>query len=184
MMLIIPQLTFGQFRKKSAYNLISKEEYNKRLLKKKEVVLNKYIVVPSFLKNADDKFTSSNNTDTIVMSAATSLKHGRVRFVRKYLENNNKDTGIFALVYGLYLINKGKYAEALIHLNNCNTTSYKSLVLLLSADCRYECLSDKSQYEEIIPFYQQALDASTDLQFRDIVLNRFRFVRYNPVFQE
>jgi tetratricopeptide (TPR) repeat protein len=183
-MLILPQFAYSQFRKKTNYDIISKEEYNKRLMKRKEVVLNKYIVIPAFPRKAEEVLLNTKNEDSILTASASLIKHGRSRELYSYLQKTKVDTGVYALVYGLYYMNKGKYANALTWFDKYKSGKYKSLVMLLIADCKYECLEDKKKYDDIMPYYQQALDFTSDSLYQDIIKNRFRFVRYNSVYDK
>lgn len=157
--------------------IISQKDYDIRISKGKDVVLKRYIVVPNMDKNY--KSISDTDSDFLILSKFSyMLKKNKSSNLEYYINICDAHKQINLLVNGLYYLSEKKYSKAIEFLNQYESSEYEFLKYLLIADCKYELLTIKRDYKNIIKDYQIALDIANDDKTKALVNNRIKFIKY------
>ena len=175
--ILISSQTFSRVGSNSNFSIISQIEYNDRILKGKDVILKRYIVIPSIDKNFKDIFVTKNEK-ALLAKFSFMLNKNKNSFIEMYIRNCDSSLDINNLIKGLYYISKNKYSQAIVHLEKHNNEEYSFLKQLLIADCKYELLQDKNNYKSIIGLYQVAMDNTGNEQTKSIINNRIKYIKY------
>ncbi|MDO9614951.1 MAG: hypothetical protein Q7J86_10580 [Bacteroidota bacterium] len=98
--------------------------------------------------------------------------------MEKYILSCDNSSDIYHLINGLYYFSKNQYSKAIDHLEKFENEEYAFLKLLLIADCKYELLRDKKNYQLIIGEYQLAMDHTENEQNKSMINNRIKYIKY------
>ena len=168
---------YSMICKNMDYWISSEEDYNYKVSIGRDVVLKRFIVVPSFDKNYKGILTSQNDSE-VLARFAFMLKKNKSKLVEEYINKCDTRLEINSLIKGLYYFSQNQYQMAISNLEHYKSIQYGFLKLLLIADCKYELLANKNDYINILSAYQTAFDF-TDLQFeKTIVSNRMKYIKY------
>lgn len=159
------------------YWIISQKDYNERISKGKDVLLRKYIVIPSLDKQYKDIFETKDEK-ALLAKFSFMLDRDKVSWIDKYVNNCDNTLDINNLIKGLYYFSEKRYNQAIALLEKLENKEYRFLQLLMIADCRYEMLRDKQSYKTIIGSYQVALDCTNNEQDKAIIKNRIKYIKY------
>lgn len=176
-LILISANSFAKIGNNTDYWIVSQGDYNERISKGKDVLLRRYIIVPSIDKNYKDIFTTRDE-EALLAKFSFMLYKNKVTWIDKYIKNCDNSLDINNLINGLYYFSKNQYSQAITHLEKLENSEYRFLQLLIIADCRYEMLQDKRNYKTIIEAYQVALDCTDNEQNRAIINNRIKFIKY------
>ncbi|MEZ5105010.1 MAG: hypothetical protein R2757_10980 [Draconibacterium sp.] len=168
---------FSKIGTNKDYNIISQNDYNSNLIKGKDVILKRYIVVPDLNKNYKEIF-NENNPDEILSMFSFMLNKNKSREISQYILSCDKSKDIGLLISGLYHFSNKEYSRSVIYLEKVQDAKFAFLRSLLVADCNYEMLVDKKNYNSILQFYQISLDLARTEQQKSIIKNRIRFIKY------
>lgn len=159
------------------YTIISQTDYEKRISKYKDVVLQRYIVVPDFDKNYKEIFDTKDE-EALLSRFSYMLRKNKSRFIDRYIANCDDSKEINYLIKGLYFFSKGDYLQAMGCLEHIRAKDHEFLKYLLIADCKFELLINKSNFKSVIQAYQTALDIADNEQDKSIVNNRIKYIKY------
>jgi tetratricopeptide (TPR) repeat protein len=176
-LVLISANSFAMIGDNNDYWIISQNDYNKRISKGKDVLLRRYIIVPSIDKKYKDIF-EIRDEKALLAKFSFALSKNKVSCIDKYIKNCDYSLGINHLIKGLYYFSKKQYNEAIAHLEKIENSEYRFIQLLMIADCRYEMLRDKKNYKTIIGAYQIALDCTDNDQNKAIINNRIKYIKY------
>ncbi len=159
------------------YTIISQNDYDANLAKGKDVILKRYIVVPDFNKNYKE-IINVNDPDEILSMFSFMLSRGKSKEISQYILSCNKSNDIELLIHGLFCFSNNQYYQSIKYLEKIENMQFAFLRSLLIADCRYETLVDKKNYNSILQFYQISLDLARTEQQKLIIKNRIKFIKY------
>lgn len=176
-LVLISAQSYARIGDNGSYRIITQKEYNDKISKRKDAILKRYVVVPSF----DKKYRGileTNDGEAILAKFSFMLYKNKVAWIKKYVRNCDNSLDINHLIKGLYYFSKKQYDQAIVHLEKYENTGFRFLQLLLIADCKFEMLQDKKNYKTIIGAYQSAYDCSDDEQNKTIINNRIKYIKY------
>lgn len=176
-LVLISAKSFAMIRDNKDYWIISQKDYNERISKGKDVLLRKYIVIPSLDKQYKDIFETKDEK-ALLAKFSFMLDRDKVSWIDKYVNNCDNSLDINNLIKGLYYFSEKRYNQAIALLEKLENKEYRFLQLLMIADCRYEMLRDKQSYKTIIGSYQVALDCTNNEQDKAIIKNRIKYIKY------
>ena len=177
LLVLISSDTFAKIGDNYSYWIISQNGYNERIFKGEDVLLRRYIVVPSIDKKYKD-IIETRDEKALLAKFSFMLYKNKASWIDKYMKSCNHSLDITNLIKGLYCFSKGQYHQAIAYLDELKNEEYKFLQLLMIADCRYEMLPNKKDYKSIIGAYQSALDCTDNEQNKSIVKNRIKYIKY------
>ena len=177
LLILISSQVFARVGSNADFWILSQNEYRYRVLKGKDVLLRRYIVIPGFDKNYKDIFETTDE-NALLAKFSFMLKKNKSPLIEKYIKNCDNSLDINNLITGLYYFSKHQYSQAIDHLEMPGNEEYKFLKLLLIADCKYELLHDKKNYKSIIGAYQNAMDNTDNEQNKSILNNRIKYIKY------
>ncbi len=157
------------------YEIVSMNDYYSATKQKK------YIVVPCDVKS-DDLTGHEKNSDYIISWAFYLCEIERNRKLLQYIQEltnskNDKDS-IADLLTSIYYFAKDNYNAAILSFNKYNGCKFKFLKFLLIADSKYELLDDKFNWPDILPDYQTAYDYAQRNEYKKLIKERIKCVRY------
>jgi tetratricopeptide (TPR) repeat protein len=176
-LVLISANSFAKIGDNNDYWIISQNDYNERISKGKDVLLRRYIIVPSIDKKYKDLF-ETRDEKALLAKFSFMLNRNKASWIDKYIKNCDNSLDINNLIKGLYYFSKKRYNQAIAHLENIENSEYRFLQLLMIADCKYEMLQDKKNYKTIIGAYQVALDCTDNEQNKAIINNRIKYIKY------
>lgn len=159
------------------YFLISESKYSQRLNKEKDVLFKRYIIVPDEVKDKNLLF-ETGNPDSLFMGAVSLLMNGKSSKVQGYLKTCNMEVPVNHLIAGLFHVLKSDFQQADRELGLYQGTAFVFTKNLLRADCRAELLQGGKDLKPIIQEYQAALDCTENENYRDLIRNRIKYLRY------
>lgn len=181
LLLVVFILNFTQVYAKIGANnnfwIIAQDDYDRKVVNGEDVIMRRYIVVPSINKDYKNAIQSADE-QFILAAFSYLLQTNRANWITTYIQNCNDTLSIYPLMKGLYYLSGKQYAEAISALEKVENREYTFLKLVLIADCRYELLSDQHNYKAVIGAYQQASDSTQDELCKSIVANRIKFIKY------
>lgn len=169
--------TFASIGLNNKFWIISQNDFNSRISNGQDIVLRRYIVVPSIDKKYKDIFNTQDEK-VILAKFSFMLKKNKSTWIEKYINNCNNSLDINNLIKGMYYFSKNQYTQAIVHLEKLDNDEYKFLKLLLIADCKYEALQDKKKFKSIIEHYQIAMDCTNNDQNKSIINKRIKYIKY------
>ncbi|MFQ3579046.1 MAG: hypothetical protein SNJ71_02765 [Bacteroidales bacterium] len=170
--------SFARIGDNNNYWIISQNDYNDRISKNKDVLLRRYIIVPSIDKKFKD-ILETKDEKTLLAKFSFMLNKNKVSWIDKYINNCDNSLDINNLIKGLYYFSKKQYNQAIVHLEKLENKEYRFLQLLIIADCKYEMLQDKKNYKTIIGAYQVALDCTDNEKNKTIINHRIKYITYH-----
>jgi tetratricopeptide (TPR) repeat protein len=176
-LVLLSTQSFAKIGDNSHFRIISQNELDERIAMRKDVLMWRYIVVPSIDRYYKD-ISETKDEEAILAKFSFMLKNNYFTRIEKYMNNCDDSTDISHLIKGLYYFSKMQYNQAIIHLEKFENKAYRFLKLLLIADCQYELLQDKKNYKSVIGAYQLALDCTDKEHYKTIINNRIRFIKY------
>lgn len=168
---------FAKIGENNNFWIIAQDDYDRRVVNGQDVILRRYIVVPSINKDYKDAIQSADE-QFILASFSYLLKTNRTNWINTYMQTCNEKLSIYPLMRGLYHLSLKQYSEAISTLEKVENSEYTFLKLLLIADCRYELSGDHHNYKAVIGAYQLASDSTQDELCKSIVANRIKFIKY------
>lgn len=159
------------------YFLISESKYSQRLNKDKDVLFKRYIIIPDEVKDKNLLF-KTGNPDSLLMGAVSLLMKGKSSKVEGYLKTCNMDVPVNHLIAGLFDVLKGDFQQADLELALYQGIAFVFIKNLLRADCRAELLRGGKDLKPIIQEYQAAIDCTENENYRDLIRNRIKYLRY------
>lgn len=177
LLVLISAQTFARVGTNSDYWILSQNEYNARVSKGKDVTLRRYIVIPDLDKKYKD-ILETTDEKALLAKFSFMLKRNKSALIEKYILSGDNSLDIHHLINGLYYISKNQYSRAIDHLEKFWNEEYAFLKSLLIADCKYELLRDKKNYQLIIDEYQIAMDNADNEQKKSIINNRIKYIKY------
>lgn len=177
LLILFSSQIFARVGNNADFWILSQNEYSNRILKGKDVILRRYIVIPGFDKNYKDIFETTDN-EALLAKFSFMLKKNKSSLIEKYIINCDNSLDINNLIKGLYYFSKKQYSRAIVYLEMPGNEDYKFFKLLLIADCKYEMLQDKKNYKSIIGVYQIAMDNTDNEQNKSIINNRIKYIKY------
>lgn len=168
---------FAKVGTNSEYWILSQNEYNARVSKGKDVTLRRYIVIPDLDKKYKD-ILETTDKKSLLAKFSFMLKRNKSALIEKYILSCDNSSDIHHLINGLYCFSKNQYSRAIEHLEKFESEEYTFLKSLLIADCKYELLRDKKNYQLIIGEYQTAMDNADNEQKKSIINNRIKYIKY------
>lgn len=177
LLILISSHIFAGIGNNTDFWIVSQNEYSNRILKGKDVILRRYIVIPGFDKNYKDIFETTDE-NALLAKFSFMLKKNKSSLIEKYIKNCDNSSDINSLIKGLYYFSQNQYSQAIVYLEMPGNEEYKFLKLLLIADCKYELLHDKKNYKSIIGAYQNAMDNTDNDQNKSIINNRIKYIKY------
>lgn len=175
--LILSALVYAGIGNNNLYRIISRDDFNQKIIERKDVLSKRYLVFPSLDKNYRDVLTTGDESDQLAKFAYI-FKIIRSEYVLEYINRLNPESPIFNLIKGLYFFSDSKYDNAIQSLKEYHGKEFEFLKLLLIADCWYEILPDKKDHQVAIKAYQQALDCTNDGVYKTLIQNRIKFLKY------
>jgi len=175
-LLFISTQLFARIGDNNDFCIISQNEYNTLVSEGKDLVSERYIVVPAI----DENFKDIHETrDEISKLAKFSflLSKNKYELVDDILKNCNDTCNFTNLLKGFYYFSVNQYFQSISYLEKVENNDYKFLKLLLIADCKYEILQDKRRYNMVVAAYQQALDNTDNEQNKTIITNRIKYIK-------
>lgn len=169
--------TFANIGLNDKFWIISQNDFNSRISKGQDIVLRRYVVVPSIDKKYKDIFDTKDEKAILAMFSFM-LKKNKSTWIEKYIKNCDNLLDINNLIKGLYYFSKNQYSQAIVHLEKLDNDEYTFLKLLLIADCKYESLQDKKNFKAIIEHYQIAMDCTNNDQNKSIINKRIKYIKY------
>lgn len=169
---------FAKIGTNTDFWILSENEYNDRLLKGKDVVLRRYVVVPGIDKTYKDIFETTDE-QALLAKFSFMIKKNKASLVEKYIQNCDHSLDINNLIKGLHFFSTNDYSQAIDHLEKFENEEYLFLKQLLIADCQYELLHNKKNYKSIMGAYQMAMDSTNYEQNKSIVSNRIKYIKYH-----
>ena len=106
------------------------------------------------------------------------LKKNKYQHIQAYVSNCADDKEINLLILGLFYFSKKQYSKAIELLNEYKLAEYSFLKYQLIADWKYEFLSNKREYENVINDYQVALDIAKNEISKAVINNRIKHIKY------
>lgn len=177
LLILISANSFAGIGDNNGFWIISQIDYETRISKGKDVILRRYIIVPSIDKKYKDIFETKDEK-ALLAKFSFILHRNKVSWIDKYIKNCDNSLDINNLIKGLYYFSKKQYNQAIAHLEKLENKEFKFLQLLMIADCKYELLQDKRNFKTIIGAYQSALDNTDNEQNKSIINNRIKFIKY------
>ena len=177
LLILISVQAFAKIGINPDFWIISQQDYNNRVSKGRDVVLKRYIIVPDFDKKYKDVFVTKDE-DAILSMFSYMLYKGKNSMVEKYIANYDPCLKINTLIVAMYHFSKKQYSQSLAYLATFDDKKYNFLKLLLIADCNYELLYSENNKNPVVKLYQNALDMAETEQFRALVNNRIKFIKY------
>jgi len=159
------------------YFLISESKYSQRLNKDKDVLFKRYIIVPDEVKDKNLLF-KTGNPDSLFMGAVSLLMNGKSSTVQGYLKTCNMEVPVNHLIAGLFHVLKGNFQQADQNLALYQGIAFLFIKNLLRADCSAELLQGEKDLKTIVQEYQAALDCTENENYRDLIRNRIKYLRY------
>lgn len=159
------------------YFLISESKYSQRLNKEKDVLFKRYIIVPDEVQDKNLLFRTGN-PDSLFLGAVSLLMNGKSSKVQVYLKTCNMEVPVNHLIAGLFHVLKGDFQQADQDLALYQGVAFVFIKNLLRADCRAELLQGGKDLKPIIQEYQVALDCTENENYRDLIRNRIKYLRY------
>lgn len=159
------------------YKIISQQKYDESLRKGKNVISQKFIVVPELEKDYKMIYNTTDQEELLSIFSFM-LKRGKIYKMQDYLLQCDKSLEVNELLNGLFHFYRNDFSEALSYLENYNNVNHYFLRYLLIADCKYELLSDKKNYKSVLNAYQLAHDVTSNKQNQAIVNNRIKLIKY------
>lgn len=178
LLVLISAQTFARVGTNSDYWILSQNEYNARVSKGKDVTLRRYIVIPDHDKKYKD-ILETTDEKSLLAKFSFMLKRNKSALIEKYILSCDNLSDIHHLINGLYCISKKQYSRTIDHLEKFENEEYAFLKSLLIADCKYELLRDKKNYQLIIGEYQTAMDNADNEQKKSIINNRIKYIKYH-----
>lgn len=176
-LVLISTNSFAKIGDNRNFWIISQNDYNDRISKGKDVLLRRYLIVPSIDKKYKD-ILETKEENALLAKFSFILKKNKVSWIDKYINNCDNSLDINNLLIGLYYFSKKQYNQAIVHLEKIENKENRFLQLLIKADCKYEMLQDKKKYKTIIGAYQDALDCTDNEQNKAIINNRIKYIKY------
>lgn len=176
-MLLITVSSFAGIGINNSYSIISQNEYNKILSKRKPVIYNRYLVIPDYCNNYKE-IQKIKDQDTLLFTFSYMLKKNKSSYIEKYISQCDTATDINLLLCGLYYFSKMDYFKSLSYIEKFENKKYEFLKYLIIADCKYELHDNKKNYSSIISAYQVAFDITGLEQNKTIVKNRIKYIKY------
>lgn len=176
-LVLISVNSFARIGDNSNYWIISQNDYNDRISKGKDVLLRRYIIVPTIDKKFKD-ILENKDEKALLAKFSFMLNKNKVSWIDKYINNCDNSLDINNLIKGLYYFSKKQYNQAIVHLEKLENKEYSFLQLLIIADCKYEMLQNKKNYKTVIGAYQIALDCTDNEQNKIIINNRIKYIKY------
>jgi len=177
LLILISTNSFARIGNNYDFWIISQNDYNDIISKGKEVVLRRYIIIPSIDKNYKDIFESKDEK-ALLAKFSFILNKDKVSWIDRYIKNCDNSLDINHLINGLYDFSNNRYSQAIFHLEKLENKEYRFLQLLMIADCQFELLPDKKNYKSIIGSYQAAMDCTDNEQYKTITNNRIKYIKY------
>ena len=177
LLVLISAQAFARVGTNTDYWILSQNEYNARVSKGKDVTLRRYIVIPDLDKKYKD-ILETTDEKSLLAKFSFMLKRNKSTLIEKYILSCDNSSDIHHLINGLYCISKNQYSKAIDHLEKFENDEYTFLKSLLIADCKYELLRDKKNYQLIIAEYQTAMDNADNEQKKSIINNRIKYIKY------
>lgn len=178
LLVLISVQTFAGVGTNTDYWILSQNEYDARISKRKDVTLRRYIVIPYLEKKYKD-ILETTDEKALLAKFSFMLKRNKNALIEKYILSGDNSSDIHHLINGLYCISKNQYSRAIDHLEKFENEEYAFLKSLLIADCRYELLPDKKNYQLIFGEYQTAMDNADNEQKKLIINNRIKYIKYH-----
>ncbi|NLK91893.1 MAG: hypothetical protein GX273_01980 [Bacteroidales bacterium] len=176
-LVLISTNSFARIGDNNGYWIISQKDYNDRISKGKDVLLRRYFIVPSIDKEFKD-ILETKDEKALLAKFSFMLNKNKASWIDKYINNCDNSLDINNLIKGLYYFSKKQYNQAIVHVEKVENKKYRFLQLLITADCNYEMLEDKKNYKTIIGAYQVALDCTDNKQYKTIINNRIKYIKY------
>jgi len=161
----------------SNFWLLSQTEYNLKIDKGQNVVLNRCIVVPDLDSTINDIFITTDE-ESLLAKFSFMLKKNKSSLIEEYLSDCTNKLEINKLIKALYYLSQNNYETAISYLEKFEMEDFRFLKFLLIADCYYELLPDKRNYKTIMDYYQKAMDSTEDEQNKSMIDNRIKFIKY------
>jgi hypothetical protein len=177
LLILISTNLFARIGDNNDYWIISQADYDARISKGKDVILRRYIIVPSIDKKYKNICETSDEKH-LLAKFSFMLYINKVSWMDRYINNCDNTLDINNLIKGLYYFSKKQYSQAIANLERLENTEYKFLQLLMIADCKYEMLQDKKNVKTIIGAYQIAMDCAYNEQNKSIINNRIKYIKY------
>jgi len=174
---LISLQTFANIGINPDFWIISQKVYNNRVSKGKDVILYRYIIVADFDKNYKNIFNTKDE-DALLSMFSYMLYKNKTSLIEKYIANYDPSLKINTLISAMYYFSKKEYSKSIAYLLTFENKKYSFLKQLLLADCNYELLSDKNNFNSVIKLYQDALDTAETEQYKALVNNRIKFIKY------
>ncbi len=174
---LISANSFARIGDNNNYWIISQNDYYNRISKGKDVLLKRYIIVPTIDKKFKD-ILETKDEKALLAKFSFMLNKNKASWIDKYIKGCDNSLDINNLIKGLYYFSKEQYDQAIASLEKLENKEYRFLQLLIIADCKYELLQDKKNYKTIIGVYQVALDYTDNEQNKSIIKNRIKYIKY------
>jgi hypothetical protein len=168
---------FANIGDNPGYQFISQKDYDYRFSDNENTAIWRFIIVPDFNKKYK-QIKSTNDPATILAMFSFMLKKNKEERMKEYIFNCDTSLNINYLIKGLFYFSQQNYSQSINYLKQFNGDEYIFLKNLLIADCKYELLTDKGNYQFAIEIYQVVLDGTDNQQNKRIVNNRIRYIRY------
>ncbi|MGE0076345.1 MAG: hypothetical protein AB7S48_00645 [Bacteroidales bacterium] len=177
LLILISTKSFAKIGNNKFYWIISRAEYETRISEGKDVILRRYIIVPSMDKAYKNIFETKDE-NAILAKFSFMLYKNKRSWINEYINSCDSTLDINNLIYGLYCFSINRYSQAITYLEKLKSEEFNFLKLLMIADCKYEMLQDKKNYKAIIGAYQTAMDNTDNEQNKSIINNRIKYIKY------
>jgi len=168
---------FAKIGENQHFWIIAQDDYDRRVVHGQDVIMRRYVVVPSIDKDYKT-ILQSTDEQAILAKFAYLLQTNRIERINIFMQTCDESLSIYPLIRGLYLFSMEQYSDAITALEQVTNSDYTFIKLLLLADCRYELLVDQHNYKAVIGAYQLASDSTRDELNKAIVANRIKFIKY------